>query len=264
MSDIIFLRVGNKDRITLKDFINSLESFLLTLKDFDATISDNSRGSMSWEVVSLEKKSPPVVGVAAYLRNRKLKDVSGIVEEQLIENAHLLSSIGDRNKYMSDAALANIEKMAKLTPKIGPLAVYIDGTGEVKAKADITEETLNNVKRLTGVRYTAYGSIAGSLDSINVHRGSEFRVWDERTKKPVRCTFDDKDLAAVKDLLKERVVVYGKLNSNSAGLPISIMADEFEAVPKRHLPTIEEMSGLVEDFTEGMSLKEYMEILSNG
>ena len=65
-------------------------------------------------------------------------------------------------------------------------------------------------------------------------------------------------------LLKERVVVYGKLNSNSAGLPISIMADEFEAVPKRHLPTIEEMSGLVEDFTEGMSLKEYMEILSNG
>lgn len=263
MSDTIFLRVGTKDRISLGDFIVSLQSFLLTLKDFDATISHDSRGNMIWEVVFLEKKHPPIVGVAPTLRSRKLKDFSSVVEEQVIENAKLLSTAGERNQFMSDAALGNMERLARLAPKLGPLAVYIDGTGEIKAQADITEKTLDNVKQLTGVKYTAYGSIVGSLDSINVHRGNEFRVWDERTKKPVRCTFDPDDEKRVKDLLRARVVVYGKLNSNSAGIPISILADDFEHAPKRQLPTIEEMSGLIENFTEGMSLKEYMETLSN-
>jgi len=263
MSDTIFLRVGTGDHVSLTDFIASLRSFLLTLRNFDATISDQSGGSMEWEVVSLEKNSPPVVGVAPMLKKRELRDFSSVIEEQFIENAKLLSTAGERNKYMSDSALMNVGRLARLVPKIGPLAVYIDGTGEIKAQTDITEKTLTNVEQLTGVKYIAYGSIVGNLDSINVHKGNEFRIWDERTKKPVRCRFEEKDLEHVKSLLKTRVIVYGKLNSNSAGNPISILADELKERPKRKLPTIEEMSGLVENFTEGLSLKEYMEMLSN-
>lgn len=263
MSDTIFLRVGTKDHITLKDFIVSLKSFLLTLRDFDATISRRSSGSMIWEVVSLEKNSPPVVGVAPTIKSPKLRDFSDVIEEQFIKNTQLLSSTGERNEHMSDAALGNVEKLARLAPKLGPLAVYVDGTGKIKAQAEITEKTLHNVQQLTGVKYIAYGSIVGSLDSINVHRGNEFRVWDERTKKPVRCKFDEKDEARVKEFLRARVVVYGTLQSNSAGSPITISAEEVELAPKRELPTIEEMSGLVEDMTEGKSLKEYMEILSD-
>lgn len=263
MSDIIFLRVGTGNHVSLGDFITSLRNFLQTLRNFDATVSDRLGGSIEWEVVSLEKNSPPVIGVAPMHKKRGLRDFSSVIEEQFIESTELLSTSGERHRLMSDSALLNIGRLARLVPKIGTLAVYIDGTGEIKAQAEITEKTLNSVEQLTRVKYRAYGSIVGNLDSINVHTGNEFRVWDERTKKPVRCRFDEKDLERVKGLLKSRVIVYGKLQSNSAGHPISISADELGTRPKRKLPTIEEMSGLVEDFTEGLSLKDYMEMLSN-
>lgn len=263
MADTIFLRVGTEDRIPLTAFIDSLRNFLLVLQDLDATISHDSRGSMIWEVVSLQKNSPPVIGVAPKQKRAQDRNVSEVVEEQLITNTRLLLSSGERNQYMSDAALTRVERLAKLTPKVGTMAIYLNGSGVIKDEADITENTLKNVRQLTGVKYSAYGSIVGSLDAITVHKGNEFRVWDETTKKPVRCKFDEGALDHVKSLLKGRVLVSGIVQSNSAGNPIVISVEDLEAAPKRILPTIEEMSGLVEDFTAGKSLKEYMKELSD-
>jgi len=262
MADTIFLRVGTEDQIPLKAFIDSLRNFLSVLEDLDATISHDSRGSMVWEVVALQKKSPPVVGVAPR-QVRGDRNVSEVVEEQLLTNTKLLSSNGERNQYMSDAALGRVERLAKLTPKLGPMAIYLNGDGPIRDEADITESTLKNVRQLTGVKYSAFGSLVGSLDTITVHKGNEIRVWDETTNKPVRCKFNEKDLDRVKSLLKARVRVSGVIQSNSAGVPIVINLEELEPFVKRDLPTIEEMSGLVEDFTAGKSLKDYMEELSD-
>ncbi len=262
MADTIFLRVGNQDRIPLKAFIDSLNNFLSVLRDLDATISHDQRGNTIWEVVSL-KNTAPVVGVAPRLKAANRPDTSQIVEEQLLTNAKSLSSNGDRNQYFSDSALASLEKLAQRTPKLGPMAIYINGTGKIKDEANISEGTLKNVRQLTSVRYSAYGSLVGSLDAITVHKGNEFRVWDETTKKPVRCKFEEKDLEHVKSLLKSRVRVSGVIQSNSAGTPIVINLEDLEPLAKRELPSIEEMSGLVEDFTAGKSLKDYMEELSD-
>src|SRR6266568_1839007 len=177
MADTIFLRVGTEDRIPLKAFIDSLQNFLAVLRDFDATMSHDSRGSMVWEVVSLQKNSPPVVGVPPK-QVRGDRDVSDVVEGQLLANTKLLSSNGERNQYMSDVALGRIEKLAKLTPKVGTIAIYLNGDGPIKDEADITESTLKNVRQLTGVKYSAFGSIVGNLDTITVHKGNEIRVWD--------------------------------------------------------------------------------------
>lgn len=263
MADTIFLRVGTEDRIPLKAFIDSLQNFLSVLRDLDATISHNPKGNTIWEVVSLQKNSPPVVGVAPRPKSPKLPDMSQIVEEQLLANAKSLSANSERNQYLSDSALASLERLAGRTPKLGPMAIYIDGTGKIKDEADITESTLKNVQQLTKVRYSAFGSLVGSLDAITVHNGNEFRVWDETTRKPVRCKFQEKELEHVKSLLKSRVRVSGVIQSNSAGSPIVIELEDLELLVKRELPTIEEMSGLVEDFTDGKSLKEYMEELSD-
>jgi hypothetical protein len=262
MPRTIFLRVGSKDRITLPVFIDSLRNFLSLLKDMDASVSHDPRGSMSWEITSLQKSSPPVVGVAPHLK-RGFRDLSEAVEVQIIDNVHLLSERGERNEFMSDSALGRIDKLAKKTPKQGPMAIYVNGDGTPKQEGIINERTLSCVQQLTGVRYSAYGSVIGNLDSISVHRGNEFRIWDETTNKPVLCKFKEGELEHVKSLLKQKVTVIGEIHSNSAGSPISIDIEELVGADQRTLPTIEEMSGLVEDFTEGKSLKEYLEDLSN-
>ena len=62
----------------------------------------------------------------------------------------------------------------------------------------------------------------------------------------------------------KKVVVYGLVKWNVLGHPISVAVEGMDRRELDHEPTIEEMSGLVEDFTEGMSLKDYLEDLRNG
>jgi hypothetical protein len=222
---------------------------------------------MVWEVVSLQKNSPPVVGVAPFqkpsFKKKGVPDFSEFVESQIIKNTHLLDTRGERNEFMSDAALGKIEKLAKKAVRLGPMAVYVNGNGTIRDGSLITERTLQNVQQLTGVKYSAYGSVVGSLDSISVHNGHEFRVWDESTHKPVLCKFTEQYLEHVKALLKTRVTVVGILNSNSIGNPISISVEEVEPALAKELPTIEQMSGFVEDFTDGKSLKQYLEDIAD-
>jgi hypothetical protein len=269
MPETIYLRVGTQDEIALSVFIEALQNFLHALRDVDATLSQNTAGSLIWNVVRLEKNSPPLVGVAAHQKPSFARgghpDLSRKVESELIENARRLSTTGERSELLSDAALKRLENLAKKTPSIGPMAIFQsdNGPSTPKNETQITPQTFENVKRLTSVRYSAYGSIKGSLDAISVHHAYEFRVWDEKTHKPVTCKFSPDEIDNVKALLKSRVTVIGMLTSNSAGNPISISAEDILPTPKRQLPTITEMSGLVKDFTDGKSLKEYMEELSD-
>ena len=271
MPRTIYLRVGTAERISLYSLIDSLRTFLYTLQDIDATISHDQRGSLVWEVVSLEKNSPALVGVSPYqksdFKKKGYPDFSEVVTEQFVENSRLLSSSGERNKYLSDSALSKIQKLAAKTASLGPMAVYISNNGkpekDTEAATVITAETLTNVKKLTEPKYSAYGSIIGNLEAISVHRAFEFKVWDESTHKPITCKFEKGILESVKELLAQRVLVSGTLLSNSAGSPISISVEDLEPLGKRNLPTIEQMSGLVKDFTGGKSMKEYMEELSD-
>jgi hypothetical protein len=269
MAETIYLRVGTSDEIALHVFIEALQNFMYALKDLDATLTKNTSGSLVWNVVKLEKNSPPIIGVAPHQKPSYERaghpDLSKRVEEEFIVNARTLAISGERSEYLSDAALKRLENLAKKTPSIGPMAVYTSANGSTPPKdaTEITPQTLENVKRLTSVKYSAFGSIRGSLDEISVHKNHEFRVWDERTHKPVTCKFSPEEIERVKELLGARVTVVGTLTSNSAGNPISIMAEEVLPTPKRQLPTIQEMSGLVHDFTNGKTLKEYMEELSD-
>jgi hypothetical protein len=86
-------------------------------------------------------------------------------------------------------------------------------------------------------------------------------VWDENTRKPIRCKFEPKYEDKIKTLLRSNVIVSGILNANSAGNPVYIDVEDIQLQTDLKLPTINEMSGLVDDFTEGKSLRGYLEEL---
>jgi len=165
---------------------------------------------------------------------------------------------------MPDSALTKIKNLAGNVKRLGPSAVYVEKNGHPKREELITEATLKNVKELTDPKYTAYGSVVGRLESLSVHKGHEFRVWDKSTARPVRCQFSPERMAQVKELLPATVIVSGIVHSNSAGLPISVdLEDLVLYVEPETLPTIEEMSGLVDDFMGGRTLKEYLEDMAD-
>jgi hypothetical protein len=71
-------------------------------------------------------------------------------------------------------------------------------------------------------------------------------------------------LDKVKDGLRRAVVVHGLVKWNALGHPISIVVEGMETVEPPREMTIEEVSGVVEDFTGGLSLADYLEELRNG
>ena len=259
MSQPIFFRVGTERQIDLSTFVDSVRDFLYILKDVDATLSEKSHGSVKWMVEVLEKPDAAVVGVLPIPR-KPLFDRSSAVKSQVIENTSLLSTKGERNKFFSDGALSHVGKLANRTPKIGPMAIWTPQNGRPKQESEISQATLRNVEELTGPKYSGFGSVTGSLDAISVHRGAEFRIWDKESGKPVRCFFKPDFEGKVKDSLRKVVVVTGEMLMNSAGNPLSIKVDELEEAPPRaDLVPIQSLSGIIKDFTGGVSLKKYLE-----
>jgi hypothetical protein len=260
----IFLRIGERDRISLSNFIQSLKNFLGLLRDFDATISKDKKGSVIWEVVELKKNSPPIVGVSPTTR-RGMMDYSHAVEAQILESTAEITARGERTAVMSDAALQRLERLSSNTRSIGSHSIFMmngaskDPIGETL----ITEKTFENVRQYTQPKFSSQGSIVGKLDSITVHRANEFRVWDEVTGKPVRCKFEMEQDRLVRDLLRQRVIVSGEILSNSVGMPILMNLEELSTAEKKELPTIDQMRGLVKDFTNGLSLGDYLKEIAD-
>jgi hypothetical protein len=261
-SRTIFLRIGERDRVPLSDFIESLRNFLGMLRDFDATISKHEKGSLIWEVVSLKQNSPPIVGVSPTPR-RGMMDYSRNIESQVLQSTADITRTGERAIAMSDSALARLERLAFRTKTIGRHSIFITDNGQRSQETEINERTLRNVQEFTSPKFSSYGSLVGKLEAITVHLANEFRIWDEATGKPVRCKFRIEQDKLVRELLRTKVRVSGQILSNSTGVPISLELDELAPVGERRLPTIGEMSGLVTDFTEGKPLKKYLEEISD-
>jgi hypothetical protein len=264
MSNTIFFRVGTADRISLSAFVDSLYKFLGILRDLDSALSENKRGSMEWEVTSLRKESPAIVGVTPTLKRLNTRDFGEAVEAQFINNTRSLNSKGERNEYMPDSALMKLKAIAARTKRLGPMSVFVGKNGdEAEELVNIDQATLKRVKELTDVKFTGYGSIKGNLDSISVHLKDEFRVWDSLSGRPVRCSFARSMDPQVRDYLRQAVVVSGILQSNSAGLPIAMDVQGLDLASVTDAPTIEGISGLVDDFTDGKPLKEFIEEISD-
>jgi hypothetical protein len=261
MSQTIFLKIGERNRVPLRDFIGVLNNFLNLLRDVDSTVANDKLGSVVWEVVSLRQNSPPVVGVSPTVRHDK-QDFSPVVATQVLDNIERLNRGGEPTKFMSYSGLSQIERLADKTRTMGNHEIFTEKNGQPPRHAIIAEPTLQRVKQLTGVSYIGYGSVSGKLEAIYVHKASEFRVWDEASGKAVRCKLDPNQEDKVKSLLRHRVRVSGSVSSNAAGIPIAVSevedVEDVEALAGT-LPTIHAMSGLVADFTDGKSLKEYLE-----
>jgi hypothetical protein len=258
MAEPIYMRVGEGSTIDLPEFVRATGNFLGLLQEVDSSVAERKAGNLRWRVTSLQNNPSPIIGVTPLLR-RAVNDTSARVEHEVISNVLSLTERGERNRFLSDAALTRVENLAKTAPKIGGSSIYTDVKNSVTLTT-ITVKTLSQVQDLTNPRSVSFGTVIGSLDTISVHQGLEFRVWDEDTKRPVRCYLQAKQKAQAMELLGARVLVTGMMKADGYGRPLSMTVEAFDSVSSPiSLPTIDEMRGSIPDFTGGLSLKEFFE-----
>lgn len=266
MSSHIYLRIGVEGSIKPGNLVRSLRHSYEIIRELDASVTGKPKGAVDWGIDRIKKESPLEVAFSGAARTIDSASPMGEIQSALIAGLNALSvetEEPERPRYFSDKALRAVQKLADLG-KNGDMG-DIELSSSLYNKAPITEITSRSVRLLIDAVFESQGSIVGSLDSIAVHKSHEFRVWDEFTGRAVTCKFRKDMLDQVRESLKRRVLVYGTVKRNSQSLPVNVMVSGIEAqLDESQLPTIQEMSGLVDDLTEGATLEEHLEDLRGG
>ncbi len=260
MSRVLYFELGDRDTVSLNALIAAFKNILGVLEDLDASLSKDPRGTVRWEVAVLQKSSPPLIGLIGHPRRRQPPsevplDNSVRVENLFLDSVAGLSQARHRAPLLSDSAIERVRRLASQSRRLGPIQVFTD-----ERKVPINEDTLDTIKELTGKKHQSLGSILGRLETIAVHRDTEIRIWDENTNRAVRCRYPMVLEDTIKALLRSRVLVSGLVSYNQFGQPIFVELTTVEPYPEaKDLPTIEEMSGLLDDATDGQSLGKFLE-----
>jgi hypothetical protein len=246
------------ERYNARLLLRAAQAFVGLLHDLDVAISADTRGTIEWEIVTLQKASPARFGFVGKTRLLGGVDHSNEVGERCVRGIALLTDKAERDPFYSEAALRKAYSLARLRLDVFAQITVQTPRSEVSIEPAIAEHILD----LTKEDDEEFGSVLGGLDSISVHRGNEFRVWDEVDGRAVLCRFPDALLDSAKESLKRRVLVFGTLRKNRIGQVGSIAVDGMESYPAdEELPTIEEMSGSIPGITDGLSLRDYLKRL---
>lgn len=122
-----------------------------------------------------------------------------------------------------------------------------------------TEDTQEAVRLIVSPRYSAFGSVIGTLDTIGRRGGTYATVYEEMHGRAVRCEFDEALLSAVKEALFRRVMARGLVAYNDESGAMRVKLRDLEVLPDaEELPTVTAMYGAVPDLTGGQDSVEYV------
>ena len=263
MPGSINLRIeGQDEALNPTTFINAVRYFWGMLRDLDSAVSQGQSGSVSWEIEALSKNSPALIT----FRGRSISDAESLDQiEQTCMNGLVQLSKGERLPHYSDSAIRNALRLARLHNQKRRDGLKLIQISSDNQQIELGPHTVKGIESLTNATYESIGSVVGNLDSISVHRGNEFRVWEELEVRAVTCRFPPDLLELAKQSLGSRVLVYGDVKSNSSGQRTSVIVHGIELYPGDFdLPTIEQLSGIIDDFTNGLSLGDYIEEIRRG
>lgn len=260
---VILFKLGEKDRISLPALDRAIRNVRRLLASYDAMLASDPRGNLRWDVEILQKSSPPSLGVRPeVVRRRDIppppQGYAEDFEKQFVRGLSSFSApVLTGPQIQSHVVLRDLERLAVQSTAIGSIQVSIDGHSVA-----INSTTLKNVRELTAKKYEGVGSVLGRLEAISVHSGNEIRVWDENTNRPVVCTYPAALEDKIKANLRKRVLVSGTVSYNASGQPLSCAVADVDPYPESdELPTIEQVSGLIDNLRGGLSLRDYIERL---
>jgi hypothetical protein len=244
---------GKNDSIPADVFLSTLEDLMSVIRDVDSAVSGRTQGSIRWGIAALQKNSPALVEFRGVSKLPK-GDFTSTVQLSVVGGLDVLTREPRSPQYYSYSALTKVRRIAVKAKRMSGITIFSQDQ-----TVTMSQTVVSNIDYLIGSGSVALGSIRGSLDSVTVHHGNEFRIWTEGESRPVTCRFRQSILGEVVRHLKSDVEVFGELRRNSRGEPIYMSVEEFFPVtPLGDLPSIEKMSGLVKNLYGGLSLKEHL------
>ena len=170
----------------------------------------------------------------------------GPILDAIMQGIAKLEAEPARPEHFSDAALKSARQLASIGNGGGSDLDRVTIRRGTQV-TDVSTATIINVRTLMKIESKDEGTIEGRLEILSERRGFHTFVYDPVTDKPIRCRFEDDDIAneAVR-AFGRRVAVTGLIRYRATGEATSIEVEEFEVFPPdEELPHADAVRGIL-------------------
>lgn len=247
---------GEPGAIPARAFLEVLRTSLHLLDQLEHAEQLPTRRPGRWLIAELRNES-----AAAALRR---PDAPGLQTPlRLLDGIGQLRQSEELPPYFSLAIAEGLVKLGKHVRQEGVSGVSFRTTesdGQSARTERVSETVVTNAKASVEGADHAIASVAGILDVVNLRRGAhQVSLYDDTTRRAVRCRFPDALFATVRDALGRRIRALGEVTRNRRGQILRVDIDRIELLPDvLAVPSVDELVGIAEWYTGDQSTEEYL------
>jgi hypothetical protein len=265
MADVDIEIKGQPETISALTFKATVVDAIDLLREYDSAISGVLSGSLSWYLSQLSTTPNILIGFRSRVKPvrrfaSRVDDFGPTVTHSLVSGLDTLERQGKTPPYLSVGGMERVQHLASLIGKNGATGFRVRADKNV---VDVTQATIDNVRKLLPVKRTSIGSVEGKLEGINLHGKSRVIIYRAINNKAVTCDFaPDRFMERVKELLGRRVVAFGTLHKNVNGDTLRVTMERIESAENVGLLPREQWPD--PDFAQALSTAEYIRRIRGG
>jgi hypothetical protein len=229
-------------------------AFVDILDLLDAIAQEMPGGGVcvTWNIVSLQKHSPAEI----VLESNSTKKLA----RSLISGLSAIQSLGKKPFGLRAMKIAR-----RLGDRIGADEIHtLQLSCDRKVFVPTADLAANARDLIDRGFYELPSSVDGTLEIVNVHGDPMFSIFDDVSRREIKCRFPSEMFDRVKAGLKKRITAIGVVRFNSAtDRPVSIKIESIEELEEAEsTPFLEQMPPI--EITGGdTSSEEYVKGLRN-
>lgn len=250
---------GRDEGVPAERFVELIDKALAVLHSLDARISEDGMPAIQWIIVKAATRSPLAVTLEAHVPEKR-RDTSRAVVKSWLRGMRKLESGKGVPSDFGDDALKIARALFGLLDR-GVSRMEFSAPGEEKVTPTLRSAAMIDEHFGRGAaHHYAETTVEGSLETVTIHGGDAFDVFDQLTGARIRCMLPEGKLNEAVDALGRRVAVSGRAKFSDKGRPISIEVESIRVLSdKDNLPSAADFEGGGRlDITGGMDSAEFV------
>ncbi|MBI5865176.1 MAG: hypothetical protein HZB38_11840 [Planctomycetes bacterium] len=250
---------GRDGGVPADRFVDVVHRALAVLRDLDANCSEDGKAAIHWNITKATTNSPLTLTLEAHLPAQRRDTSRAVIKTYLRGMRKLESGKGVPTDFSNDT-LKEARALLGLLDR-GVSRMEFAATGEETVSPTLRSAAL--IDEFFGRRASYRVSdttVEGSLETVTIHGGEAFDVFDQLTGTRVRCILPEGQIAEVVGALGKRVAVTGRAKFSEKGRPISIEVEGIRVLRnKSELPAASDFEGEGKlDITGGMDSAKFV------
>ena len=246
--------------IPIRAFSDAARKFSDLLSELDVAVSGSQ--NHDWSIVGLGVGSANMT-IEPVLKQEDGRDYGDKIISSALSGLELIEREAKRPDYFTDEALKKAKELVQVIDgKVECIAVFGKAESKATERVRITQRIAAHVDQLVGTNSVATGSVEGVLETLTIHGGPTFAIYDVIAARRIQCICDRDTLDQLLTHLEDRLLVKGEVRFNIRGEPTSVRVESFRSLGNKELPQAKDIRGL---FAENkVDINEWSEYIRKG